>query len=42
MSDLQTYRGSCHCGRATFEARAKLDHAVVCKAFYAALEAKRT
>jgi hypothetical protein len=27
---LQTYQGSCHCGRVTFEVRAKLDYVVDC------------
>ena len=27
---LQTYQGSCHCGRVTFEIRARLDHVVDC------------
>jgi hypothetical protein len=31
MSDgLQTYKGSCHCGRVTFEVRARLDHVIDC------------
>lgn len=25
-----SYRGSCHCGRVTFDVRAKLDHVVEC------------
>jgi hypothetical protein len=27
---LQTHQGSCHCGRVTFEVRAKLDYVVDC------------
>lgn len=27
---LQTYQGSCHCGRVTFEVRARLDYVVDC------------
>lgn len=27
---LQTYQGSCHCGRVTFELQAKLDYVVDC------------
>jgi hypothetical protein len=27
---LQTYKGSCHCGRVTFEIQAKLDSLVEC------------
>jgi hypothetical protein len=27
---LQSYKGSCHCGRVTFEARARLDYVVEC------------
>lgn len=31
MTDrLQTYQGSCHCRRVTFEVRANLDHVVDC------------
>jgi hypothetical protein len=27
---IQTYRGSCHCGRVTFELQATLDYAIDC------------
>ena len=27
---FQTYRGSCHCGRVTFEVRADLNHVIDC------------
>ena len=27
---MQTYQGSCHCRRVTFEVQAKLDHVVYC------------
>ncbi len=30
MTTMQTYKGSCHCGRARFEVDAALDHVRVC------------
>jgi hypothetical protein len=30
MTTMQTYHGSCHCGRVRFEVEAELDHVRVC------------
>jgi hypothetical protein len=29
-TSITTYKGACHCGKVTFELKAKLDHAIYC------------